>query len=119
MDNLYNSGEFCRESYKHDKMVIFYGLARKGMRGIPAVVKQEEFKNRKKKIQVIGTVRAEVLQGDKECPKIVASSIYDAKPIKVGGEDKESLQCRHWTDQDNEVFTHEKHRPLQLLNDTC
>ena len=62
-------------------MVIFYGLARKGMQGIPAVVKQEEFKNRKKKIQVIGTVRAEVLQGDKECPNLVASNIYDTKSV--------------------------------------
>ena len=51
------------------------------MRGIPAVVKQEEVKNRKKKIQVRGTVKAAILQGDKECPGLVASSIYDKKPV--------------------------------------
>ena len=45
------------------------------------MVKQKEVKNRKKKIQVKGTVKAAFLQGNKECPDLVASSIYDKKPV--------------------------------------
>ena len=47
MDNLYKSATFCRKAYTHEKRVMVHGLARKGMRGIPAVVKQEEVKNHK------------------------------------------------------------------------
>ena len=50
MDNLYNSAKFCRKSYTHYKRVMVHGVARKGMRGIPAVVKQDEVKNQKKHI---------------------------------------------------------------------
>ena len=81
MDNLYNSATFCRKAYTHDKRLMVHGVERKGVRGIPAVVKQEEVKNRKKQIQVIGTVKSAVLQGDKECPDLVASSIYDTRPV--------------------------------------
>ena len=72
MDKLYKSDTFIRKVYTHDKRVMVHRVARKGMRGIPVVVKQEEVKNRKKQIQVRGTVKAAVLQGDKECPDIVA-----------------------------------------------
>ena len=75
IDNLYKSAKFCRKAYTYEKKVMVSGVARKGMRGITAVVKQEEVKNRKKQIQVRGTVKAAVLQGDKECPDLVTSSI--------------------------------------------
>ena len=81
MDNLYKSATFCRKAYTHEKRVMVHGLARKGMRGIPAGVKQEDVKNRKKSIQVRGTVKASVLQDYKECPDLVASSIYNTKPV--------------------------------------
>ena len=60
---------------------MVHDILRKGIRGIPAVVKQEEVNNRKKQIQVRGTVKAAVLQGDNECPDIVASSIYDKNTV--------------------------------------
>ena len=60
---------------------MFHGVVMKGMQVIPAVVKQEEVENRKKKIQLRGTVKAAVLQGDKECPDLVASIIYDKKSV--------------------------------------
>ena len=81
MDNLYNSATFCRNAYTHDKRVLVHGVVRKGMRGVPAAVKQEEVKNRKKQIEVRGTVKVAVLQGDKDCPNLVVSSIYDTKPV--------------------------------------
>ena len=81
MHNLYKSSTCCRKAYTHDKRVMVHGVARKVMQGILAVVKQEEVKNRKKQIQVRGTVKVAVIQDDKECPDLKASSIYDTKPV--------------------------------------
>ena len=51
------------------------------MRGVPKYVVQKEVKNRKQQISVRGTVKAAVLEGDPDCPNLVASSVYDAKPV--------------------------------------
>ena len=82
MDNLYNSATFCKESYTHEKKVMVHGVARKGMRGIPSSVIQDEVHNKKKKIEVRSAVKVAVLQGDKKCPNLVASSIYDKKLVQ-------------------------------------
>ena len=63
MDNLYNSATFCRKVYTHEKRLMVHGVERKVVRGIPAVVKQEEVKNWKKQIQVRGTAKVAVIQG--------------------------------------------------------
>ena len=60
---------------------MVHGVTRMGMRGIPPAVKQEEVKNRKKKLEVRGTVKDFMLIGDKGFPKLVASSVYDTNPI--------------------------------------
>ena len=38
-------------------------------------------KNKKQQALVRGTVKAAVLEGDPECPNLVASSVYDTKPV--------------------------------------
>ena len=81
MDNLYNSAAFCKQCYVHKKKVKVHGVTRKGMRGIPSCVKQEEIKSREGQLQVRGTVKAAVLVGDDDCPDLVASSVYDTKPV--------------------------------------
>jgi len=81
MDNLYNSAAFCRAAYHHDKKVLCHGVARKGGRGIPDSVLQAEVINRKDQLKVRGTVKAAVLEGDPGCPNLVASSVYDTKPV--------------------------------------
>ena len=81
MDSLYNSVTFCRKAYTHDKRAMVHGIVRKVIQVIPTVVKQKEVKNQKKQIQVRGTFKVEVLQGDKECPDLVASSIYNTKHV--------------------------------------
>ena len=48
MDNLYNSATFCRVSFTHEKRVMVHGVARKGMRGVPSSVIQQEVLNKKK-----------------------------------------------------------------------
>ena len=72
MDNLYNSASNCRASYLHPKKVLVHGVARKGMRGIPACVRQDEVQNKKNQLLVRGTVKAAVIKGDPDCPNLIA-----------------------------------------------
>ena len=44
-------------------------------------MKQEEVKDRQKQIEVRGTVKAAVLEGDKDCFGLVVSSVYNTKPV--------------------------------------
>ena len=81
MENLYNSATFCKEEYTHKKKLMVHGVARKVMRGIPSSVIQDKVHNKKKLIEVRGTVKVAVLQGDKKCPNLVASIIYDTNPV--------------------------------------
>ena len=37
--------------------------------------------SRKDQLKVRGTVKAAVLEGDKGCPNLIASSVYDSKPV--------------------------------------
>ena len=81
MDNLYNSVSFCRAAYNHPNRVLTAGVTRKGARGIPESVVQQEVTSRSAQIEVRGTVKAAVLEGDPGCPNLIASSVYDAKPV--------------------------------------
>ena len=81
MDNLYNSAAFCRAAYLHPKQVLCHGVVRKGGRGAPKCIIQEEVKDRNKLIAVRGTVKAAHLQGDDVVKCLVASSVYDTKPV--------------------------------------
>jgi len=81
MDNLYNSTAFCKAAYNHNNKVLCHGVTRKGGRGIPEVVFQEEVKNLKKQLEVRGTDKAAILLCDDECPSLAASSVYDTKPV--------------------------------------
>ena len=80
LDNLYNSAKFCRVAFVHSK-VLLNGVTRKGMRGLPKCVLQEEKKKRSDVLAVRGTVKAAVLCNDPELPDLVASSVYDTKPV--------------------------------------
>ena len=101
MDYLYTSATLCRKAYTHEKRVMVHGVPGKGMQGIPDVMKQEKVKNRKKQVQLRGTVKAAILQGDKEFPDILASSIYDTKPVHFL-----SMVCTkiNWLDKIRKVY---------------
>jgi hypothetical protein len=81
MDNLYNSAAFCRAAFLHFRKVLCHGVVRKGGRGAPRCIIQEEVKDRNKQIAVRGTVKAAHLQGDDVVKCLVASSVYDTKPV--------------------------------------
>ena len=81
MGNLYNSAAFCRYAYNPKNLVLVHGVTRKWGRGIPDCVLQEEVINRNVQIAVRGTVKAARLVGDPDCPNLIASSVYDTKPV--------------------------------------
>ena len=72
-----------------------------GMRGIPMHVQQKEVKNRKEQMAVRGTVKAAVLEGDPDCPNLVASSVYDAKPVHYLSMVSDELK---WTEMKKNVY---------------
>ena len=73
----------CKKAFNHKFKVLCHGVTRKGMRGIPSSVKQEEVKNRKEQIRVRGTVKAAILEGYPSCPNLVAASVYETKPVNM------------------------------------
>mmetsp|Transcript_25091 Transcript_25091/g.54722 ORF Transcript_25091/g.54722 Transcript_25091/m.54722 type:complete len:1026 (-) Transcript_25091:83-3160(-) len=81
LDNLYNSAKFCKFAYLSKNKVKVFGVARKSGRGVPSIVKQDEVTSKEAKIQVRGTVKAAVLEGDPACPNLLCSSVYDTKPV--------------------------------------
>lgn len=81
MDNLCNSVAFTKSCYKHPKKVLVQGTFRRGGRGLPPEVVQQDISGKKAQREVRGTVKAAVLQGDDDCPDLIASSIYDTKPV--------------------------------------
>ena len=101
MDNLYNSAAFCKAGYNHDRRVLCHGVTRKGKRGLPDSVVQEQVKNQNDVHKVRGTVKAAVLKNDPDCPDLVASSVYDSKPVHFL-----SMACADlkWKTQEKDVY---------------
>lgn len=101
MDNLYNSAAFCKAAFNHPMKILAHGVARKGLRGIPKCVMQDEVKNRTEQLLVRGTVKAAVLEGDPSCPNLLASSVYDTKPVHYLSMATDKLQ---WTEVSKAVY---------------
>lgn len=81
MNSLYNSAAFCKAVFNHEKKVMCHGVTRKRKRVLPKIVLQEEEENRKVAILKRYIVKVAVLKGDTQCPDLVASSVYDIKPV--------------------------------------
>jgi Transposase IS4 len=97
MDNLYLSAKFCKGCYNHASKVLIAGVARKSGRGIPDCVIQEEVKNKKDITKVRGTIKAAVLKGDRDCPDLIALSMYDSKPVNflsMVAEEIKWIECK-------------------------
>jgi hypothetical protein len=60
---------------------MVHGVARKSDRGLPKLFVQEEIKKAKDAEKVRGTTKVAVLEDDPDCPKLVAFSVYDTKPV--------------------------------------
>jgi Transposase IS4 len=81
MDNLYLSAKFAKACYTHKLQIHIAGVTRKSGRGLPACVVQQEVNNKRQQMAVRGTVKAAVLKGDRDCPDLLAVSVYDTKPV--------------------------------------
>ena len=60
---------------------MVHGVAKKSGRGLPKCIIQDEVTNKNLQAEVRGTTKAAVLEGDNECPNIVAFSVYDKKQV--------------------------------------
>jgi Transposase IS4 len=102
MDNLYIPAKFLAAAYQHEKSVLVSGVCRKGGRGFPKLVLQEEVKNRNEQLKVRGTVKAAVLKGDDDCVNLVAVSVYNTKPVHFL-----SMSCEliEWITKERKVFS--------------
>ena len=52
------------------------------MRVIPGCDVQEEQKSRKKQLEVRETIESAIMKGDPKCPDLIATSVYDTKPVQ-------------------------------------
>ena len=115
MDNLYNSVKFCREAYIGKNQIMVHGVTRRANRGLPASVIQEEVKNKKQQEQVRRNTKAAVLEGDPECPNLVAISVYDTKPVNIL-----SMACTNleWVEKQKKVWNKEAGRTVLMITTT-
>ena len=100
-NNLYNSTAFGRASFLHEKKLLVHGVTRKGMRGIPSCVQQQEVKNCTLFDSICGTVKVAKLEGDPECPCLTASSVYDTKPMHYLSMITEKVE---WIKKEKDVY---------------
>ena len=64
-------------------------------------VQQEEMKNRTLLDSVCGTVKVAKLEGDPECPCLIASSVYDTKPVHYLSMITEKVE---WIKKEKDVY---------------
>ena len=113
-DNLYNSVSFCRAAFNHKMKPLIHGVTRKGGRGIPKCVQQDEVTSRAAQALVRGTVKVAKLEGDPQCPCLIASSVYDTKPVHYLSMVSPKVE---WVVKEKMVYNVETHRkePLRFL----
>ena len=77
-DNIYNSAIFFQAECNHPKnaLVLVHGITRKGGRGIPSCMQQDEVKTRTSVQKVWGNVKVAKLEDNLDFPCLVASSVY-------------------------------------------
>ena len=101
VDNLYMSAKFCKDAWNHPNKIKLHGVTRKGGRGLPSTVIQDEVQNKVEQEKVRGTVLASKLDGDVTCPSLLAVSVYDTKPVHFLTMAAEKI-C--WEEKKREVY---------------
>ena len=81
VNNLYTLVNFLIHVLKHKAHVMIEEVCCSSYRGFPKVVKQEEVRGDENLCRVVGTVKAAELVVAGLDDKIVATSIYDLKPV--------------------------------------
>jgi hypothetical protein len=111
LDNLYNSTKFARDAFVGKNCKMVHGMTCKSGRGLPSCVLQEELKNAKEAEKVRGLTKAAVLEGDAECPNLVAFSVYDTKLVHFL-----SMSCSElkWIEKVKLVFNKKEEKRVQM-----
>ena len=81
IENLYNYVTFFKRTWNHKRKFKVHGVTRKGMRGIPGCVVQEEQKQRNKHLEVNQTTKSAILKGDPKGPDLITTSVYVTNPV--------------------------------------
>ena len=81
LDSLYMSVKFCKKYYKFNNSVLVLVVTHKIVFGLWDRVNQGIFTRKNDTISSRGTVKADVLTGDREFPNKNTASVYDTKPI--------------------------------------
>ena len=71
------------------------------MRKIPGCVLQEKQKPQKKQLEVRGTKKSAILKGEPKCPDLIATSVYDTKPVHYLSMSSEELK---WVVCEKDVY---------------
>jgi hypothetical protein len=71
------------------------------MRGLPQSIIQVAQTTRKASMAVRGTVKTAVLLGDLACPALLATSVYDTKPVHFLSMVSENIK---WMVKERQVF---------------
>ena len=71
-------------------------------------------KSRKKHLEVRGTTKAAILKGDPNCPDLIATSVYDNKPLHYLSMPSEELKWVVCEKDVYNIYTDAK-EPLQFL----
>ncbi len=90
MDNLFNSRKLFTALYI--SKALAYGVICTNSCGLPPSVKQVEEKNPNKAELIHSTTKAGVLNNDPSCPNLVATSVYDTKPLNFMSTVTESVR---------------------------
>ena len=77
-----------------------HGVTRKGMRGIPGCIVQEEQKLRKKQLEMRGTTKAAILKGDTKRPDLIVTIVYNNNTVHYLSMSSEELK---WVVCDKDV----------------
>ena len=81
MVNLYNGTIFCKQTVNHKNKLLVHGVIQKGMQEILKSVMQDEVISRQGQLLVKGTVKATMLERTSDCINLVASTLWDSKPV--------------------------------------
>ena len=72
---------------------LTHGVTRKGTRGIPPCVTQEELKSKKAYIKTRGTPKEAVLESDTKCTNPIEAIMYNTNPAHYIHIVSEELKC--------------------------
>ena len=109
MDNLFNSRKLFSALWI--AQALAHGVVRTSGRGIPTSIRQFEEKNANKAEALRGTTKAAKLLNCRQCPDLVAVSVYDTKPVHLLSSVSESV-C--WLEKKRKVWS-TAHKDIRLI----